>query len=64
MSEKYTTTIRITRSVREKLRRQADKLGLDMSSYIAYLVMYKEEKDLQEQKARALAEEFIKAKVF
>lgn len=53
-NEKYTTTIRITKSVREKLKKQADKLGMDMSSYIAFLVMYKEEKDRQEDTAKDL----------
>lgn len=53
-NRKYTTTIRITENVREKLRQQADKLGMDMSSYIAFLVMYKEEKDRQEDTAKDL----------
>lgn len=56
---KYTTTIRITKSVREKLRKQADKLGMDMSSYIAFLVMYKEEKDKLEETARDLLRTII-----
>lgn len=58
-NRKYTTTIRITENVREKLRQQADKLGMDMSSYIAYLVMYKEEKDKLEETARDLLRTII-----
>lgn len=60
-NEKYTTTIRITKSVREKLRKQAEKLGMDMSSYIAFLVMYKEEKDRQEDTAKDLLQTIIDA---
>ena len=52
--EKYTTTIRISYHIRDKLKEQADKLGMDMSSYIAYLVMYKEQKDKDQETAREL----------
>ena len=60
-NQKYTTTIRLTKSVREKLRKQAKKLGMDMSNYIAYLVMYKEEKDKQEDTAKDLLQAIIDA---
>lgn len=60
-NQKYTTTIRITKSVREKLRKQAKKLGMDMSNYIAFLVMYKEEKDKQEQTAKDLLHAILEA---
>lgn len=52
--DKYTTTIRISYHIRDKLREQADKLGMDMSSYIAFLVMYKEQKDKEQETAREL----------
>lgn len=52
--EKYTTTIRISYHIRDKLKEQADKLGMDMSSYIAFLVMYKEQKDKEQETAREL----------
>lgn len=52
--EKYTTTIRISYHIRDKLREQADQLGMDMSSYIAFLVMYKEQKDKEQETAREL----------
>ena len=52
--EKYTTTIRISYHIRDKLKEQADKFGMDMSSYIAYLVMYKEQKDKEQETAREL----------
>ena len=52
--KKYTTTIRISYHIRDKLREQADKLGMDMSSYIAFLVMYKEQKDKEQETAREL----------
>lgn len=52
--EKYTTTIRISYHIRDKLKEQADKLGMDMSSYIAYLVMYKEQKDKEQETAHEL----------
>lgn len=58
---KYTTTIRLTKAVREKLRKQAKKLGMDMSNYIAFLVMYKEEKDKQEETAKDLLRTIIDA---
>ena len=60
-NKKYTTTIRISYHIRDKLKEQADKLGMDMSSYIAYLVMYKEEKELQEKRNRQLLNEMMKA---
>ena len=60
-NKKYTTTIRISYHIRDKLKEQADKLGMDMSSYIAYLVMYKEEKELQEKRNRQLINEMMKA---
>ena len=52
--EKYTTTIRISYHIRDKLKEQANKLGMDMSSYIAYLVMFKEQKDQEQETAREL----------
>lgn len=55
--KKYTTTIRISVDIREKLREQADKLGMDMSSYIAYLVMYKEE----QEEAKKMTLELLKS---
>lgn len=60
-NKKYTTTIRISYHIRDKLKEQADKLGMDMSSYIAYLVMYREEKELQEKRNRQLINEMMKA---
>lgn len=60
-NQKYTTTIRITKTVREKLRKQAKKLGMDMSNYIAFLVMYKEEKDKQEDTAKDLLQAILDA---
>jgi len=47
--KKTTTTIMINDFIREKLREQARKIGMDVSNYIAYLVMWKEEKDKQER---------------
>jgi len=61
-NSKYTTTIRISKTVREKLRQQADKIGLDMSAYIAYLVMFKEQQDKKEKETKALMTEFFKMK--
>ena len=52
--EKYTTTIRISYHIRDKLKEQAGKLGMDMSSYIAYLVMYREQKEKDQETAREL----------
>ena len=60
-NKKYTTTIRISYHIRDKLKEQADKLGMDMSSYIAYLVMYKEERDLRDRENRQLIGEMMKA---
>ena len=59
--KKYTTTIRISYHIRDMLKEQADKLGMDMSSYIAYLVMYKEERDLRDRENRQLLNEMMKA---
>ena len=59
--KKYTTTIRISYHIRDMLKEQADKLGMDMSSYIAYLVMYKEERDLRDKENRQLLNEMMKA---
>jgi len=50
--KKTTTTISINDFIREKLREQARKIGMDVSNYIAYLVMYKEEQDKQERRDR------------
>lgn len=41
--KKVTTTIRINDFIRNKLREQAYLFGMDVSNYIAYLVMFKEE---------------------
>lgn len=60
-NKKYTTTIRISYHIRDMLKEQADKLGMDMSSYIAYLVMYKEERDLRDRENRQLLNEMMKA---
>lgn len=60
-NRKYTTSIRITEIIHEKLRQQAKRLGMDVSSYIAYLVMYKEEKDKQEDTAKDLLQAIIDA---
>ena len=49
------TTIRINDFIKAKLREQADKIGMDVSNYIAYLVMYKDEKDKQERRDRQIA---------
>lgn len=59
--KKVTTTIRISEHIRDKLREQAHKIGMDVSNYIAYLVMYKEEKELQEKRNRQLIGEMMKA---
>lgn len=59
--KKYTTTIRISYHIRDMLKEQADKLGMDMSSYIAYLVMYKEERDLRDRENRQLLNEMMKS---
>lgn len=59
-NRKFTTTIRITENVRAKLKEQADKIGMDMSSYIAYLVMYKDEKDKRELEAKVITSELLK----
>ena len=50
--KKITTTIMINDFIREKLREQARKIGMNVSDYIAYLVMWKEEKDKQERRDR------------
>lgn len=42
------TNIRINDYIKAKLREQANKIGMDVSNYIAYLVMWKDEKDKQE----------------
>lgn len=59
--KKVTTTIRISEFIRDKLREQAHKIGMDVSNYIAYLVMFKEEKDLQDRRNRQLVRDFMKA---
>ena len=46
------TTIRINDFIKIKLREQADRIGMDVSNYIAYLVMYKEEQDKQDRRDR------------
>jgi antitoxin component of RelBE/YafQ-DinJ toxin-antitoxin module len=48
--KKAHTTIRINDFIKAKLREQADKIGMDVSNYIAYLVMYKDEQDKQERR--------------
>lgn len=53
--KKAHTTIRINDFIKAKLREQADKIGMDVSNYIAYLVMYKEEQDKQERRDRQIA---------
>jgi len=50
--KKAHTTIRINDYIKVKLREQADKIGMDVSNYIAHLVMWKEEKDKQECRDR------------
>lgn len=59
--KKVTTTIRISEVIRNKLREQAHKVGMDVSNYIAYLVMFKEERDLQDRRNRQLINEMMKA---
>ena len=61
MAKKVTTTISIHEDIRNKLRQQAEKVGMDVSNYIAYLVMYKEEKDKQEANTREMTADLIKA---
>ena len=46
------TTIRINDFIKTKLREQADRIGMDISNYIAYLVMYKDEQDKRERGER------------
>ena len=46
------TNIRINDFIKAKLREQADKIGMDVSNYIAYLVMYKDEQDKRERGER------------
>ena len=48
--KKISTTIMINDFIREKLREQARRIGMTVSDYIAYLVMYKDEKDKQERR--------------
>jgi len=50
--KKITTTIMINDFIREKLREQARRIGMTVSDYIAYLVMWKDEKDKQERRDR------------
>ena len=50
--KKITTTIMINDYIRGKLREQARRIGMTVSDYIAYLVMYKEEQDKQERRDR------------
>lgn len=42
-SRKVTTTIRINDNIRDKLRKQAYEVGMDVSNYVAYLVLFREE---------------------
>ena len=49
--KKITTTIMLNDFIREKLREQARRIGMTVSDYIAYLVMWKDEKDKQERRA-------------
>jgi len=50
--KKISTTIMINDYIREKLREQARRIGMTVSDYIAYLVMWKDEKDKQERRDR------------
>ena len=50
--KKISTTIMINDFIREKLREQARRIGMTVSDYIAYLVMWKDEKDKQERRDR------------
>ena len=50
--KKITTTIMINDFIREKLREQARRIGMTVSDYIAYLVMYKDEQDKRERRDR------------
>jgi len=50
--KKITTTIMINDFIREKLREQARRIGMTVSDYIAYLVMWKDEKDKQDRRDR------------
>ena len=50
--KKITTTIMINDFIREKLREQARRIGITVSDYIAYLVMWKDEKDKQDRRDR------------
>ena len=50
--KKISTTIMINDFIREKLREQARRIGMTVSDYIAYLVMWKDEKDKQECRDR------------
>lgn len=54
--KKIQTTISINDLIREKLRKQARKIGMDVSNYIAYLVITKEEQDKRERRDRSYCE--------
>ncbi len=41
--KKVTTTIRVNDFIREKLRKQAHAVGMDVSNYVAYLVLFRED---------------------
>ena len=60
--KKVQTTISINSNIREKLREQASEVGMDVSNYIAYLVMYKEDREKQEKRAKQLLMDLLKAK--
>ena len=52
--KKISTTIMINDFIREKLREQARRIGMTVSDYIAYLVMWKDEKDKQDRRDRQI----------
>ena len=60
-SKKVTTSIRVNDTIREKLKEQAAKLGMDVSNYISYLVLYKEEKEKEEQRSKNMMIDFLRA---
>lgn len=59
--KKTTTSIRLNDVIKEKLRQQANAVGMDVSNYIAYLVMYHEEKKKEEEKNKELFSEMVRA---
>lgn len=60
-TNKTVTTIRLNDTIREKLKEQAQKIGMDVSNYIAYLVMFKEEKEKEELKSKQILKDFLKS---